>query len=138
MKLKKKYSIQFKLKCLDLVKILGIYRTSLIIGINRNSIRHWYINRQKLNNVEEKNSTYRLPGGGNKVKYPKKESEILLFMTRCKEIGIIVNTRLIIQEYCRICPDLKKNSKPTLKKWCYRFLKRNNYSIYDFQVVKNE
>ena len=113
MKIKNKYSIQFKLKSLDLVKILGIYRTSLILRINIKCIRDWYKNRQKFNIIEDKISTYRLKGGGNKVKNLKKEAEILLFMSRCKEIGIIVNTQLIIQEYCRICPDMKKYSKST-------------------------
>ena len=81
-------------------------------------------------------STYRLPGGGNKVKKAKKEAEIIHFMIRCKEIGIRVSTKLIIQEYCRICPGVEKNSKSTLKKWCYRFLKRNNYTINDFKTSK--
>ena len=136
MKLKNKYSIKFKLKCLDLIKILGIYRTALILKINRKCIRNWYKNRQKLYDIEEKISTYRLPGGGNKIKNPKKEAEMVLFMNRCKEIGIILNTKLIVQEYCRICPDMKKYSKSSLKNWCYRFLKRNNFFIYNFEIHK--
>ena len=36
-------------------------------------------------------------------------------MSRFKEIGIILNTQLIIKEYCRICPDMKKYSKSNLK-----------------------
>ena len=136
MKLKNKYSIQFKLKCLDLVKILGIYRTSLILRINRKCIRDWNNKRQKYYAIKEKISTYRLPGGGNKVKNLKKEAEIALFMIRCQEIGIILKTRLIVQEYCRICPEMKKYSKLTLKKWCYRFLKRNNYFINNFEILK--
>ncbi len=35
MKFKKKYSIQFKLKCVELVPILGIYGTSIIVGIDK-------------------------------------------------------------------------------------------------------
>ena len=136
MKLKLKYSIRFKLKCLELVKVLGIYRTSIIIGINRKSIREWYLNSQKYLDIVKKNSTYRLPGAGPKVKYAKKEDEIALFVIRCKEIGLSLNTKSIIEEYCRICPNMKQYSKHTLKKWCYSFLKRNNYYISDFQKVK--
>ena len=62
MKLKNKYSIRFKLKCLELVKILGIYKASIIIGINRKSIRDWYLKSQKYLDINKKNSTYRLPG----------------------------------------------------------------------------
>ena len=61
MKLNNKYSIRFKLKCLDLVKIFGIYRTSIIIGINRKSIRERYLNTQKYLAIEKKNYRYRLP-----------------------------------------------------------------------------
>ena len=135
MKVKNKYSIRFKLKCLELVKVLGIYRTSIIIGINRKSIRDWYLKSQKYLDINKKNSTYRLPGNGAKVKYPKIEDEINLFVIRCKEIGLPLNIKLIIEEYCRICPKMKEYSKHTLKKWCYRFLKRNNYNITDFQKV---
>ena len=56
---------------------------------------------------------------------------------RCKEIGLSLNTKSIIEEYCRICPNMKNYSKHTLKKWCYRFIKRNNDKITDFQKIKN-
>ncbi len=61
MKFRKKYSIQFKLKCLELVPILGIYRTSLILGIHKNCITSWNLNKKKLQKIKEKNSSYRLP-----------------------------------------------------------------------------
>ena len=84
MKLKNKYYIQFKLKCLELVKILGIYRTSIILWIDRKSIRQWFLNSQKYLDIDKKNSTYRLAGAGVKVKYPEKEDKMLLFIIRCK------------------------------------------------------
>ena len=88
MKFKNKYSIQYKLKCLELVPILGIYRTSLIIGVDKKCITSWNLNKEKLQNIKEKKSSYRLPGGGCKVKFPSKEKEIFNFIDRCKEIGI--------------------------------------------------
>ena len=133
MKFRKKYSIQFKLKCLELVPILGIYGTSLIVGINKKCITSWNLNKKRLQNIKEKNSSYRLPGGGCKVKYPIKEKEIFLFINRCKEIGIKLNMNLIIEEICCLCPQMKQYSKNTLRKWYYRFLKRINYNIKDFQ-----
>ena len=133
MKFRKKYSIQFKLKCLELVQILGIYRTSLILGIHKNCISYWNLNKKKLQKRKEKNSSYRLPGGGCKVKFPNKEKEIFLFIDRCKEIEIKLNMNLIIEEFCCICPQMKKHSKSSLRKWYYRFLKRFNFNIKDFQ-----
>ena len=88
---------------------------------------------KKLQNIKNKNNSYRLPGGGNKVKFPSKEKEIVLFINRCKEIGINLNMNLIIEEFCCLCPYMKKYSKNTLRKWYYRFLKRINYNIKDFQ-----
>ena len=88
MKFRKKYLIKFKLKCLELVPILGIYGTSKFVGIEKKYINSWNLNKKKFQKIKEKNSSYRLPGGGCKVKYPIKEKEIFLFINRCKEIGI--------------------------------------------------
>ncbi len=133
MKFRKKYSIKFKLKCLELVPILGIYRTSLILGIDKKCINCWKLNEKKLKNIKNKNSSYRLPGGGCKVKYPNKENEIFLFIDRYKGIGIKLNMNIIIEEFCCLCPDMKKYPKNSLRNWYYRFLKRFNFNIKDFQ-----
>ena len=129
MKFRKKYSIQFKLKCIELVQILAIYGTSLFIGIDKKYITSWTLNKQKLQNINVKKSLYRLPGGGSKIKFPNKEKEIFNFIDRCKEIGINLNMNLIIEEFCCICPEMKKCSKNTLRKWYYRFMKRINHYI---------
>ena len=133
MKIRRKYSIQFKLKCLDLVKIVGIYRTSIIIGIDKKCIRCWNLNKEKFENIVKTNFSYRLPGAGCKLRCPDIQEKIKLFITKCKEIGINLTMNLIIQEYCRICPEKKNCSKSTLRKWYYRFLKKNNFTIKDFK-----
>jgi len=133
MKFRNKYSIQFKSKCIELVNILGVYRTSVILGIDKKCIKYWYFQRANFHNIIKANCCYRLPGAGKKVKYLKKEEEVMYFIIKCKEIGIILNSNLIIEEYCRICPDVKNNSYSSLRKWFYRFLKRFNYSINDFK-----
>ena len=132
MKFRNKYSIHFKLKCLELVNILGYYRTSIIIGINKKCIKDWYLKREKFQNIIKKNCTYRLPGGGCKVKNRNKEEEVLNFIIKCKEIGINLNPNLVIEEYCRICPEIKKNTKTCLRKWFYRFMKRYSNIEKDF------
>ena len=129
MKFRKKYSIQFKLKGVELVQILGIYGTSIIVGIDKKCINSWNLNKKKLLKIKGKNSSYRLPGSGCKVKFLSKEKEICLFINRCKEIGIKLNMNLIIEELCFLCPQMKKYSQNTLRKWYYRFLKRINHNI---------
>jgi len=138
MKYRNKYSIQFKLKSIELVNILGIYRTSIILGIDKKCIKNWYFQRYNFQKIIKANCSYRLPGAGKKVKYPKKEEELMYFIIKCKEIGIFLNSNLIIEEYCRICPDVNKNSNSSLRKWYYRFLKRYNYSLEDFKNNKNK
>lgn len=129
MRFRNRYSIQYKLKCLELVKILGIYKTSKIIGIDKKSVRYWYLNKEKLENIIEKNYSYRLPGGGSKIKFPKQEENVFLFILKCNEIGINLNMNLIIEEFLRVCPERNSYSKKNLKNWYYRFSKRYNYKL---------
>ncbi len=137
MKFRNKYSIQFKLKCLYLVKIVGIYRTSIIIGIDKKCIRCWNLNKEKFENIVKTNVSHRLPGAGCKLKCPDIQEKIMLFITKCKERGINLTMNLIIQEYCRICTEKKNCSKSTLRKWYYRFLKKNNITIKDLNIKTN-
>ena len=127
MKIRNRYSIKFKLKCLELVKIFGIYKTSKIIGIDKKSVRYWYLNMEKLEKIADKQHFYRLPGGGSKIKFPEQEKKVFLFIHKCNEIGINLNSNLIIEEYCRICPKMITCSKKTLRKWYHRFSKRYNF-----------
>ena len=39
--MKSKYSIEIKLKCLELEQIIGIGKTSNITGINKKCIKNW-------------------------------------------------------------------------------------------------
>lgn len=123
----KKYSVLFKLKCIEIVKIIGLYRVSKITKINKKTIKQWYLNKELLQNIKKKDSTYRLPGGGAKVKYPILQREISNFIYKCLQIGIKINNNLIIQEMFRINPETKKKSKKYLQKWCYRLKKKQNY-----------
>lgn len=125
----RKFSIAFKLKCLEIVKYLGIYKTSKYINIDKKCIKRWNLNKEKLLKIKDKNNTYRLPGGGPKIKFPEQEKEIIYFIFKCKEIGIPLNTNLIIEELYRICPMLKYNSKKSLRKWCYRLFKKYQLNI---------
>lgn len=62
----------------------------------------WFLKREKFQNIIKKNITYRLSGGGCKVKNSNKKEEVLHFITKCKEIDIILTPNLVIKEYCRI------------------------------------
>ena len=82
----RKYSVDFKLKCLDLASSIGYTQASKITGIDRKSLREWVINKEQFEKIQQKEKTFRLPGGGAKPKNPeieeKKEptsAELLVF-----------------------------------------------------------
>ena len=78
--------------------------------------------------IDNKENTFRLPGGGAKPKTVEQEKQIVKFIENCNKIGITVDTSLIINELCRIYPEMLEKSRRTLRKWCYRFLKRHKYT----------
>jgi len=125
--------MQFKYECIKLIEIIGINKTSKQLGINHKCIKNWYLNRRKFTDLKEYNNIYRLPGGGAKLKYPKLEEKMISFIQKCREIGINITYNLIIEELFLIQPEFKKKKRNSLKKWCYRFFKRNNYSIKKFK-----
>ncbi len=125
----RKYSIQFKYNCIKFIDIMGINKTANLFGVHRKCIREWYLNKDNYKYFKDKNSIYRLPGGGAKLKYPKAEKKLIAFIYKCLEIGIVLNIDLIIKELCRIQPDVKNKKRNTLRKFCYNFLKRHNLYI---------
>ena len=120
----KKYTIDFKLKIIPLIPLLGYYGVSKIYGIDRKSLREWKKRKNELEKIKNKENSFRLPGGGTKIKNPEIENQISKFLLRCNEIGIPINTGMIIDELIRIEPNMKFKERSSLRKWCYRFLGR--------------
>ena len=133
----RKYSIEFKLKCLEIAKKYGIYKISKYIGIDKTCIKKWIINEKKFLNIKDKKNTFRLSNRTSMLLKSEGEKEIIDLILRCKEIGIPINTQLVIDELLRIDPKLQKLSKSTLKKWCYSFYKRNNFNILELRKINN-
>ncbi len=124
----KKYTIEDKLICLELAEQIGFKQVSEITGINIKNIREWSKKKEQLRKINNKKNTFRLPGGGAKPKTLNLEIELVKFIEQCKIIGIIIDSALIINELCRIQPEMLKKNRRALRKWCYRFLKRHNYA----------
>ena len=123
-----KYTIEDKLRCIEFAEKNGIKSVSELTGIDRKSLREWFKQRNQLKNIENKGKKFRLPGGGAKPKTAEKEQQIVKFIENCLQIGIKVDTALIINELCIIAPEMKNKTQKALRSWCYRFLKRNKYS----------
>ena len=124
----RKYSIEDKLKCLELVEEIGYQKVSEMTGIDRKSLKEWEKKKKQLQSMDNKENSFRLPGGGAKPKTAEKEQQIVKFIENCLQIGIKVDTALIINELCRISPEMLQKNRRTLRKWCYRFLKRHKYT----------
>jgi hypothetical protein len=129
----RKYSIEFKLKCLEMVKKFGVYKISKYTNIDKKCFKHWIKNKENFQNVIDKKNTFRLPRKGSLLQNIDKEKEIIHLILKCKEIGIPLNTNLIVDEIIRLFPKLKKYSRYTLKKWCYKFYKRHNFNIFELK-----
>jgi transposase-like protein len=124
----RKYSIEDKLKCIELVEEIGYQKVSEMTGIDRKSLKEWQKKKKQLQSMDNKENSFRLPGGGAKPKTAEKEQQIVKFIEDCLQIGIKVDTSLIINELCRISPEMLQKTRRTLRKWCYRFLKRHKYT----------
>ena len=124
----RKYSIEDKLKCIELVEEIGYQKVSEMTGIDRKSLKEWEKKKKQLQSMDNKENSFRLPGGGAKPKTAEKEQQIVKFIEDCLQIGIKVDTALIINELCRISPEMLQKTRRTLRKWCYRFLKRHKYT----------
>ena len=124
----KKYTIEDKLRCIEFAEKNGIKNVSKLTGIDRKSLREWVKQRNQLKNIENKGKKFRLPGGGAKPKTLIHEKHLIDFIDGCMKKNISVDANLIINELCRIDPEMKKTNIKTLRSWCFRFLKRNKYS----------
>ena len=86
----RKYTIENKLKCIELAEEIGYKKVSEITGIDRKSLREWTRKKEQLKLIDNKENTFRLPGGGAKPKTVEQEKQIVKFIENCNKIGIKV------------------------------------------------
>ena len=127
MKILRKFTIDDKLKCIEMVSQMGYQKVSELTGIDRKSLREWNRNKEKLKKITNKEKTFRLPGGGAKPITLKIENLLIEFIKKCRKIGLNINSKVVIDELCRIAPNMLNKSRKALRNWCYRFFKRHNY-----------
>ena len=94
MKILRKFTIDDKLKCIEMVSKMGYQQVSELTGIDRKSLREWNRNKEKLKKITNKEKTFRLPGGGAKPKTLNIENLLIDFIKKCRKIGLIVNSKV--------------------------------------------
>ena len=127
MKNLKQYTVKQKLRFIEIANKIGVSKISSLIGIHQKCIKLWKKNQEKLEKIKDKDKSFRLKGGGAKPKTLEIEDQIVEFIKKCRSINYNVTTGLIIDELCRIKPEMLYKSRKALRNWCYRFLKRHNY-----------
>ena len=127
MKEMRKYTIEEKLRCVEFAEKNGIKNVSELTVINGKILRKWLKQRNQLK-IQNKEKKFRLPGGGGKPKTLIYEKYLVNFSNDCMKKKINVDASFIINEICRIDPEMKKKTQKALRSWCLRFLKRNKYT----------
>ena len=111
-----KYTIEDKLRCIEFAEKNGIKNVSILTGIHIKSLKEWFKRKNQLKNIENKGKKFRLPGGGAKPKTLMHEKHLVNFIDDCMIKNISVDANLIINELCRIDPEMKKKKHKNFKK----------------------
>ena len=93
----------------------------------------WYIKKEV-----NKRDRYKIEPGGRHASTEDIEEKLLYWIQEMRKLGIAINTANIIIKAIELFPDFKNKNYHSLLNWCYRFLKRNNYSIRQSTHVGKE
>ena len=127
----KKYTIKQKLHILNLLHNYSISKCKIerLYGISRKTQRDWAEQEEDLMDALHKNKKYRINGGGKKPEIADLEFELCQYVDTARGLGISIITNEIIVKAMQLMPTLNNKSYSTLYKWCYKFLRRNNYTL---------
>ncbi len=121
----RKFSIDVKLKYVKLANRMGFNFISDLAGINRKMLKEWEKKSELFKNIPNKQKVYRLPGGGAKSQTLNNEDKLIKVINELKKNDIKITCKVVINEIIKIQPEMGLKNKKTLRKWCYRFFKRN-------------
>ena len=128
----KKYTIDFKLKVIELVHLnFSIYFISNKLNIDRKTIREWLKNEDSLKLVSNKDKKFRSNRNTSYNTYfsPEEESKIYNWIIECRNGLKPVSTKSVISFAGNIKNEFYNKTMNTKLQWTYRFLKRYGFSI---------
>ena len=126
---KNKYTIEEKLKVLEKIKTNSIHSIAKKYGIDRSSIRDWQKQEDKLKS-QTNFRKFRIEGAGAKFELPKeKKDELISWILQNQKLNLSITTSILIKYLLKIYPAFSNKKEHTLKKWCYTFLKNNDFVI---------
>ena len=128
----KKYTIDFKLKVIELVHLnFSIYFISNKLNIDRKTIREWLKNEDSLKLGSNKDKKFRSNRNTSYNTYfsPEEESKIYNWIIECRNGLKPVSTKSVISFAGNIKNEFYNKTMNTKLQWTYRFLKRYGFSI---------
>ena len=128
----KKYSVEFKLKVIELIKLnFSIHYISNKLSIDRKTIREWLQKEDCLKIVSNKGKQFRCNRNTGKTTYFSEEEELKIYnwIIECRESGKPLSTKSVISYASKIKEDFFNKTLNTKLQWTYRFLKRYGFSI---------
>ncbi|XP_005941610.1 E3 ubiquitin-protein ligase UHRF1-like isoform X4 [Simochromis diagramma] len=119
------YEASLKLKAISRAIQLGNRAASREFRINESMVRKWRKQEDELRQVEETRQSFR----GNKERWPQLEDTIEQWVIEQRTAGRHVSTASIRQKATAIARDMKLDDFQGGPSWCFRFMKRRNFSI---------
>lgn len=127
-KVPKKYTIEYKLKVIDLSKATSIHQASEDTGVDRKRIREWISNENELKQCSNKTTRKTLHKGKTPESYAI-ENQLIEFIIRNRKMDNPVTSWELIHHLLQLEPSFQQKTMHALQMWSYKFMKRNNFTF---------
>ena len=127
-----KYDVKFKLKVVEMLNNgISLHKIENKWNIDRHTLWKWREQESDLKLVNKKDNRFRKNriGGIHKNFSDIQENEICNFIANARKNNLAVSTKSVICFASKINIEFSNKKTLTKLKWCYRFLKRNGFSI---------
>uniref|UniRef100_A0A670ZE62 HTH CENPB-type domain-containing protein n=1 Tax=Pseudonaja textilis TaxID=8673 RepID=A0A670ZE62_PSETE len=121
------YTASFKLKVIKFAKEFGNHAAEREFGPppDRRAIIRWRNQEEKLRKVPRMQKACR----GKSAKWPHLEKELKTWIVEQRQHGVVITTKMILQEAKRIAREKEVENFTGSANWCYRFMKREKLSM---------
>ena len=128
----KKYSVDFKLKVINLVNInKSIHSISNRLGIERKTLREYEKNISALSDIRNNTKRYRIGKTTGIIKNfsDSEEEDIIKWLTERRNRSLPVSTKSLISYASSINNVFVNKNLSTKIKWAYILIKQNGFAI---------
>ena len=137
----KKYSIDFKLKIINIVHLnISIHFILNKLGIDRKLILDWVNKEATLSEIHNKDSRYRINKSSGIVKIftDHEEDMILEWLSERRRNNLSVSTKSLISYVSSLKVNFANNNLTAKLKWAYRFIKKKRSFNTEYFTFRTE